>query len=402
MPRTKSPTKPVGERTRRQFGRLRQRASGRWQAGYLHNGIVYNALATFPTKASAVAWLEDERELIELDRRNPGTWSPPADRAARRQAEKLTLRRYSKTWLDNKTKLARRTRDLYESQLDSLIVPALGDYALAEITPETVRTWFAGLGSEHESRNAKAYALLRSILNTAVDDGLIASNPCRIRGASQVKQTKRSVVLLDAAALTQLAEKMPDDLRLAVLLAGWCGLRKGEIFALRRCDVAADGSTVRVERAVTYRDGRFEVGPTKTRESRREVSVPPHMRPAVVAHLQQHVADADDALIFIEPSTGSFAGEKRFRAAWESAREAIGKPGLHFHDLRHCAGVLAALTGATLRELMGRLGHTSPNTAMRYQHIAEGRAAALADRLSALAQLGNDVSKDVGSSPTSS
>lgn len=402
MPRTKSSTKPVGERTRRQFGRLRQRSSGRWQASYLHHGVVFNAPATFPTKASAVAWLEDERELIELDRRNPGTWAPPAERAARRQAEKLTLRSYTQSWMTAKTKLARRTRDLYQSQLDNLIVPALGDHALAEITPEIVRQWFADLGSEHETRNARAYALLRSIFNTAVDDGLVGVNPCRIRGAAQIRQTKRSVVLLDAAHLTELAEKVPDDLRLTVLLAGWCGLRRGEVFALRRCDVAADGSAVRVERALTYREGRFEVGPTKTRESRREVSVPPHVRPVVVQHLQQHVGPGDDALLFTEPDTGSFAGEKRFRAAWESARDAIGKPDLHFHDLRHCAGVLAALTGATLRELMGRLGHTSPNTAMRYQHIAEGRAAALADRLSALAQLSGDAPKDAGSSTTSS
>lgn len=394
MSRRKSPTKPVGQRTRRQFGRLRQRDSGRWQASYLHRGVVYPALATFPTKASAVAWLEDERELIELDRRNPGTWAPPAERAARRQAERLTLASYAKSWMDNKTKLARRTRDHYESQLDNLVVPALGDLALAEITPEHVRAWFAGLDTAHEARNAKAYALLNGIFNTAVADELVERNPCRIKGAAQVKHAKRSVVLLDAAQLGELAEKMPEELRLAVLLAGWCGLRKGEIFALRRCDVAEDGSTVRVERAVTYRQGRFEVGPTKTRESRRSVTVPPHVRPVVVAHFQRHVGVDGEALLLTEPSTGSFAGEKRFRAAWESAREAIGKPELHFHDLRHCAGVLAALTGATLRELMGRLGHTSPNTAMRYQHIAEGRAAGLADRLSALANAPTPASGD--------
>jgi integrase len=89
--------------------------------------------------------------------------------------------------------------------------------------------------------------------------------------------------------------------------------------------------------------------------------------------------------VFVEPSTGSFAGEKRFRTAWESARAAIGQPDMHFHDLRHAAGVMAAQTGATVRELMDRLGHTSPNMSMRYQHTAEGRAAALADKLSALA-----------------
>src|SRR5690242_7881595 len=99
------------ERTRRSFGRMRQLPSGRWQASYLHNGAVYKALATFPTKSSAGHWLQAEEDLIDLDRRRPGEWTPPAERAARRQAEKLTLRTYAKTWLDNKTKLARRTRD---------------------------------------------------------------------------------------------------------------------------------------------------------------------------------------------------------------------------------------------------------------------------------------------------
>lgn len=373
------------ERTRRQFGRLRQLPSGRYQAGYLHNGAVYKAPATFPTKSSAGHWLQAEEDLIDLDRRNPGTWTPPAERAAKRQAEKLTLRTYAKTWLDAKSKLARRTRANYRGHLDNNILPALGDHGLAEITPEHVRTWFAGLGTTNETRNAQAYAVLNGLFNTALADDLIDKNPCRIKGAAQVKHAKRGVVLLDAAELTALAAAMPAGLRLAVLLAGWCGLRKGEVFALRRRDVAADGSAVSIEQALTYRDGKFEVGPTKTRESRRVVSVPPHVRTAVLDHLKDHVAKGADALLFTDPATGSYSGEWQFRLPWDKARAAIGKPELHFHDLRHAAGVMAAQTGATLRELMDRLGHTSPNMSMRYQHTAEGRAAALADRLSALA-----------------
>ena len=115
------------------------------------------------------------------------------------------------------------------------------------------------------------------------------------------------------------------------------------------------------------------------------VSVPPHVRPAVLEHLQRHVGEGGEALVFTDPTTGSFHGEWQFRGPWDAARAAIGQPELHFHDLRHAAGVMAAQTGATLRELMDRLGHTSPNMSMRYQHTAEGRAAALADRLSALA-----------------
>ena len=66
------------------------------------------------------------------------------------------------------------------------------------------------------------------------------------------------------------------------------------------------------------------------------------------------------------------------------AREAAGRPDLRWHDLRHTGAVLAAQTGATLAELMGRLGHTTPGAALRYQHAAQGRDAEIARRLSAL------------------
>ncbi len=66
------------------------------------------------------------------------------------------------------------------------------------------------------------------------------------------------------------------------------------------------------------------------------------------------------------------------------AREIAGRKDLRWHDLRHTGAVLAAQTGATLAELMGRLGHTTPGAAMRYQHAAADRDAEIARRLSAL------------------
>ena len=67
-----------------------------------------------------------------------------------------------------------------------------------------------------------------------------------------------------------------------------------------------------------------------------------------------------------------------------AARDAAGRPDLRFHDLRHTGAVLAAATGATLAELMGRLGHSTPAAAMRYQHVASGADQALAERMSKL------------------
>lgn len=219
-----------------------------------------------------------------------------------------------------------------------------------------------------------------------MDDGLLDRSPARIKGASAVKHTKRSVVLLEADELAALADKMPGNLRLTVLLAGWCGLRRGELLALTRADIAADGSTVRVNKGVVLVDRKYQVGPTKTRESNRTVTVPTHLRPALLSHLAEHVGTSRNALLFPDPVTGGFFTEGRFRGPFFAAREAIGHPELHFHVLRHFGGVMAAVAGATTKEVMDRLGRTTATAAMRYQHVAERRADALAEKLSALAE----------------
>ncbi|MGV0875180.1 tyrosine-type recombinase/integrase [Mycolicibacterium sp. XJ879] len=261
----------------------------------------------------------------------------------------------------------------------------LGDLVLTEITTEDVRGWFAGLGTEYATHNARAYGVLTAVLNTAVDDGLVDRSPARIKGGTAVKHTKRSVVLLEPYELAALADKMPDELRLTVLLAGWCGLRRGEVFALTRADIGTDGATVRVNKGVTYREHKYLCGPPKTRESNRTVTVPTHLRPALTEHLSRFVGPTKSALLFPDPVTGSFYTEGRFRGPFDAARAAIGHDELHFHDLRHFGGVMAALAGGTTREVMDRLGHTTSAASLRYQHVAKGRADALAQRLSALA-----------------
>lgn len=70
---------------------------------------------------------------------------------------------------------------------------------------------------------------------------------------------------------------------------------------------------------------------------------------------------------------------------YRPARAAAGKPDLRWHDLRHTGATMAAHAGATTRELMDRLGHSTSTMAMRYQHVADDRPAEIARRLSLLA-----------------
>ncbi|WP_435886903.1 tyrosine-type recombinase/integrase, partial [Streptomyces anulatus] len=62
-----------------------------------------------------------------------------------------------------------------------------------------------------------------------------------------------------------------------------------------------------------------------------------------------------------------------FRRTWHRPRKAAGRPSPHFHDLRHIGNTPAASTGASLKELMARMGHSSTRAALIYQHAGQDR-----------------------------
>lgn len=358
---------------RRGFGRLRQLPSGRWQASYTGpDAKLHKAPRTYATQVDAEGWLATERRKIDL-----GTWG------AVERSDGITLRAYADKWITQR-QLRPRTEQLYKSMLERLILPSLGDLKLVTLTPAAVRAWHSGLGTDKPTRNSHAYSLLHAICATAVQDEVLDANPCRIRGAMQTKR-RRDVEVLTPAQVEKLASKMPAELRASVVLAAWCGLRWGETSELRRKDIPADCSVLRIRRAVTYRAQKFYVGEPKTAAGIRDVTVPPHIRATLKAHLKNHAAPGPDGLLF-PGDGGRHLRADEYRYWWELARKAIGKPTLRVHDLRHVGAVLAAQSGATTAELMHRLGHTTPEMALRYQHVAEGRDAEIAERLSRLAQ----------------
>ena len=113
-------------------------------------------------------------------------------------------------------------------------------------------------------------------------------------------------------------------------------------------------------------------------------NVPPHIIPMIEDQLDRFVANRRDALVFPAEGGGHLQPATLYRH-WYKARERAGRPDLRWHDLRHSGAVLAAATGASLAELMERLGHSTPAAAMRYQHAARGRGREIAALLSKLA-----------------
>ena len=179
------------------------------------------------SKADALASLA----IVEADLLR-GTWIDP-------RSGRIGLEQYAELWLSRRPELAVRTVELYEYLLRNQIFPTMGHVELSALSSSMIRGWHAELASRHPSTAAKAYRLLSTIMRTAVADGLILTSPCKVKGAGNERPAERP--LATVAEVEQLAAAMPEHLRLVVLLAVWCQLRRGEILGF--ADVTSTHST---------------------------------------------------------------------------------------------------------------------------------------------------------------
>lgn len=360
---------------KRRFGRVRRLPSGRWQARYKGpDGIDRPAPRTFATKHDAVIWLtRTEAEIIN------DQWIDP-------RLGRVLFGDYARSWVEERPGLRPRTGQLYEGLVNNHLAPMLGSMAVGDITEPHVRRWRkqrlnAGVGPVTV---AKAYRLLKSIMTTAADDGLIRRNPCRLKGAGQERSPERP--LLTLREIFALADAIGPRYRALVLLAAFGSLRWGELAALRRRHIDLDARTVCIEFSrVELTDGSLITGPPKSEAGRRIVTIPAVIMAEVATHMEQYAEPGKDGLMFVGPK-GAPLRRPNFSRAWRQAMSGAGLAGVHFHDLRHAGNTLAAISGATLRELMERMGHSSTRAAQIYQHRAAGRDQLIADALGKLAE----------------
>jgi integrase len=280
--------------------------------------------------------------------------------------------------------LAPKTLELYRVLLRAHIEPTFSSRQLGAITPGAVRRWHAKVSSDSSAMSAaKSYRLLRAILATAVADGLIQANPCRVRGAGMERSVERPIV--GPELVLELADAIGARWNVLVLLAGFGGLRLGELLALRRRHVDLAAGTVTVEEQMVSLDGgRRLLTEPKTEAGRRVVALPHLVLDSLAEHLDG-IGEDPDSLLF-PAAGGGLLPTTTFYKHWRRARHQVGHDELHLHDLRHAAGTLAAWTGATERELMARLGHANPAASRRYQHAARDRDRAIAAGLDVILQ----------------
>jgi integrase len=231
------------------------------------------------------------------------------------------------------------------------------------------------------TRAATAYRLLRTICSAAVREELLATNPCQIPKAGQVRAAER--VPATPAEVEAIAAAITPRYAAAVHVAAWSGLRGGELFALQRRHVDLARGTVRVERSLVEVTGRpVSYGPPKSDAGRRTVHLPASVVAVLAEHLDAYTGPNPGSLVFTTV-TGRPLRKAQRSKMFARARAAAGRPDLRWHDLRHTGATLAAATGASLRDLQRRLGHSTVAAALVYQHASDDSDRRLAERLEA-------------------
>ena len=127
-------------------------------------------------------------------------------------------------------------------------------------------------------------------------------------------------------------------------------------------------------------------GTVTAEAGKRPISLPHGLRADIQSHLERASLPGRDGRLFIGPE-GGIPRRRNFNRIWKRALTAAGIPAdvdLHLHDLRHTGSTWSAQSGATLKELMARIGHSSTRAAMIYQHATRDRDHAIAAALDGL------------------
>lgn len=303
-----------------------------------------------------------------------------------------TVRQYADYWLPiHKGDVKETTYNGYKSLLKNILKP-IEDKRLREVTSDDISELYASINKKSASYIHKAKILLYEIFDSAKDARYILQNPCRAQSVKPPKGEKGT-----HRAITEeernLILTVPHRMQVAALIMLYCGLRRGEIIALKASDI--HGDTIKVSRSVYYVSNQPKVSSTKSKAGNRIVPVPSILRPFL-----------SDLRGFIYPGHNSTpATEQAFSRGWESYRKALSEAAGHQvdirpHDLRHSYCTMLRDAGVDMHQAMLWMGHADEKMILHiYDHVTDSRTAQSVNQIENYLIQGQNEGQVVSESP---
>ncbi|GLY69717.1 DMT family permease [Amycolatopsis taiwanensis] len=355
---------------------VEKRGKNSWRVRYPKDDGGFGTITGFTSKKDA----EAKADEIEADRRR-GTFLDP-------DAGKLSLAEWTVAWFDA-LDVANTTEEQYRSLARNHIVPRWGTTRLDAISGLAVHTWAKKLRADGYavSTVATITKLMSMMLADAADERLIPANPIRPRRRGKRRHQPRTERLwaTPEQALTvaaQAAALVGDWAAVLMITAAWTGARWGELTGLRRVNTHLNDGVIVIDPdtgALHEVRGRLELGPPKTAESARTITLPPFLIDLLRVHLDSH----DHPHVFVTAENELLRRSNFARRAMRPAADGNLHrkhprprvhpvvPGLVFHSFRHSHKTWMIADGIPDVAQARRLGHTIPDKIEHiYSHVA--------------------------------
>lgn len=357
-------------------------------------GITYLVRERRDGKKVTLATCDDEHEAryyVRMGKPFPVTSAAIVERLQEgmgsRKKATPKLSNYAYDVIKSDANIGQGSRDAYEATIRNHVEGSLIDKPLDRIEPQEFRTFYNGLtpmksyDADGKGMKSSVLRILSKVFKQAINDGLIQASPLARSGVKR-PSTRRATPIepmsideveeLAAAALTERT-------RLAVLVAGLCGLRAGEIGGLRVRDVDAAKCRLTVAQAVFRDRSGKHVGVPKTTASRRTITIPCSLGKEL-GHVVKGRTKGD--LIFQTEEGGLV--DHVVLGKWVKVAAKHAGIDTHTHLLRHACASLLIDAGANPKQVQVYLGHSNIQTTLDlYAHLFDAAGTDLADRMEA-------------------
>ncbi|SDE32944.1 tyrosine-type recombinase/integrase [Nocardioides lianchengensis] len=356
-----------------------KRPNGRWRARF-RGPDGRERSRHFDRKVDADRWARTQ--VGRIDR---GEWTDPS-------RGRITIGEYAPEWLATKVRIRPSTRLMYDVLIRNQILPTWEKTRLDAVRYEDVSVWVAKLhdGGLSAARTRHAWIVLSQILDLAVRAKRIPNNQAKgvELPALPSKSERDKVRFLDEREVWHLAEAAGDG-ALTILVLAWCGLRFGELAALRCGSLDPVKRELRITWTLSETGGKQIEGPPKTESSIRTVPLPAWLCDRLMALTTGR--QAVDYLFTAARGGPIRTGNWRTRVFDPAVKRSglasqVKGDMLRPHDLRHTCASLHIKHGTPPKVLSEMLGHASVAITLdRYGHLYPGDVHLYVDRLGEVA-----------------